>query len=223
MPRTTLATFLGWPQMEGSLVKPSIGDDPLMIQILAQAHEEGKVSDTTFYRRFNIDTRMERRRLMEESIEQYKDNIEMEKLQEEMGYSAQALGAAKQEMMGAGMSALQQDQEAAAGAPAEGGAQAAPTDGAIPAPQGETPGQTIGNMVSMQSQDVSIQQLQADAQQAAQLIITTPVGVQRSRLYSQLRKGNPTLHAMVKQMVEQMERQAGREGIEMQRAGELPA
>lgn len=211
------ASMLGWPQMEGSLVKPSIGDDPNLIQVLAQAHADGKISDTTFYRRFNIDTRIERRRIMEEALEQYKDNLEMQKIQEQMGYSAQALGASKLEMMNAGMSALQQGGPA----PAE-GEQVAPEGAVAPAPQGETPGQTIGNMVSMQQQDVDIQQLQADAQQAAQLIITTPVGVQRSRLYAELRRGNPTLHAMVKQLVEQMEQQARQQGVEMQRAGELP-
>lgn len=217
------ASMLGWPKMEGSLIKPSIGDDPMLIQVLAQAHSEGKISDTTFYRRFNIDVRMERKRIMEEAIEQYKDNIEMEKVQEQLGYSAQALGAAKQEMMNAGMGALQSEEEQAAaaegGAPMEG--QPMPAEGAVPAPQGETPGQTIGNMVSMQQQDVSIQQLQADAQQAAQLIITTPLGVERSRLYAQLREGNPTLHAMVKQLVENMEEQARQTGVEMQRQGQL--
>ena len=219
------AMLLNWPQMEGSLIKPSIGDDPNMINILAQANQAGIVSDTTFYRRFNIDARMERKRIMEETLEKYKDDIEMQKRQQELGYVAEATGVMKQDIMNAGMSAAQgpaPEEQAAAeqgGAPAEGGQ--AP-DGTVPAPQGGTPGQTIGQMVSMQQQDVDISQLQADAQQAAQLIITTPVGVQRSRLYAQLREGNPTLHAMVKQLVEQMERQAAQQGIDMQRSGELP-
>jgi len=215
------STMLNWPQMEGSLIKPSIGDDPVMIQVLQKANADGIVSNTTFYRRFNIDPRMERKRIMEEQLEQYKDNIEMEKRQQELGYSAEALGAFKQEMMNAGMSALQPPQEE--GAPPQEGGAAPPPEGTVPAPQGGSPSQTIGEMVSMNQQDVDIAQLQADAQQAAQLIITTPLGVARSRLYAQLREGNPTLHAMVKQLVEQMEQQARQQGVEMQRNGELPA
>lgn len=214
------SSLLNWPQMEGSLVKPSIGDNPATVQVLQQGMAEGAVSKTTFYRRFNIDPRMERKRIMEEMMEEYKDNIEMEKKQQELGYSAEALGAAKQDMMNAGMSALQPPQEAGA-APAEGG-EAPPPEGTIPAPQGGSASQTIGMLVSMQQKDVDIAQLQADAQQAAQLIIATPLGVARSRLYAQLRNGNETLHAMVKQLVEQMERGAAQKGIEMQRAGELP-
>lgn len=214
------SSMLNWPQMEGSLIKPSIGDDPMMIQVLMQGMQEGQVSRTTFYRRFNIDPRMERKRIMEEQMEEFKDNIEMEKRQQELGYSAQALGAFKQDMMNAGMSALQPPQEA--GAPQEGQAPP-PPEGTIPAPEGGSPSQTIGQLVSMQQQDVDIRQLQADAQQAAQIIIQTPLGVERSRLYEQLRKGNQTLHAMVKQLVEQMEQRARQQGVEMQRNGELPA
>lgn len=218
--------LLNWPQMDGSLIKPSIGDDPSMIQVLQMANQAGIVSNTTFYRRFNIDPRMERRRIMEEQIEQYKDNIEMEKIQQELGYSAQALGAAKQDMMAAGMQALQPPEEAQAQAQAQGGAMPAegqePAPGTVPAPMGGTPEQTLGQLVSMNQQDVSIEQLQADAQQAAQIIITTPVGVGRSRLFTELRQKNQTLHAMVRQLVEQMERQAAQQGVEMQRNGQLP-
>lgn len=213
------ASLLNWPQMEGSLVKPSIGDDPNMIAVLQQGMQERTVSKTTFYRRFNIDPRIERKRIMEEQMEEYKDNIEMQKQQQELGYSAEALGAFKQDMMNAGMSALQPPQEE--GAPPPEGGEAPPPDGTVPAPEGGTPSQTIGEMVSMQQQDVDIAQLQADAQQAAQLIIQTPLGVARSRLYAQLRNGNPTLHAMVKQLVEQMEQHARQQGVEMQRNGEL--
>ena len=37
-----------------------------------------------------------------------------------------------------------------------------------------------------------------------------------------IKQHNPTLHAMVKQLVEQLERQAAQQGVEMRRAGELP-
>lgn len=216
--------YLAWPKMEGSLLKPSIADDPVLINVLMQGHAEGTISDATFYQRFNIDPRMEHKRIMEEQIEHYKDNIEMQKIQESMGFAAQALALDRQQAMDAGMAAAQDQPPAGAeGAlPPEDG-QAAPPQGAVPAPQGGTPAETIGNMVSMQQQNVSLDQLQADAQEAAQIIITTPLGVQRSRLYAMLREKNPTLHAMVKQLVEQMEQGAAQQGIEMQRSGELPA
>lgn len=225
--------LLQWPEMEGSLVKPSIGDDPAMMQILAEGMSNGDVSKTTFYRRFNIDPRMERKRIMEEQIEGYKDNIEMEKIQRNLGFTAEVMATTTQAAMDAGASVMQGQQPGAmppeqggapAGAPpADGQAPPAPGAGAIPAPQGGTPADTIASMVSMQQQNVSLDQLQADAQQAADIIIHTPIGVGRSRLYAMIKQHNPTLHAMVKQLVEQLERQAAQQGVEMQRAGELPA
>jgi hypothetical protein len=128
-------------------------------------------------------------------------------------------------VMDAGMQALQGQPPPEAqggmppqGAPAEGGA-----PGTIPAPEGGTPEQTISDLVSMQQRDVSLDQLQADAQQAAQIIITTPVGGPRNHLYALMKHHNPTLHAMVLQMVRQMDDQAKQKGVEMQRSGELPA
>ena len=224
--------LLQWPEMEGSLVKPSIGDDPAMMQILMQGMQEGAVSHTTFYRRFNIDPRMEKKRIMEEQIENYKDDMEMQKIQQRLGFTSDVLGLGANAAMQAGMQAAQAPQEggqppAGAGAPppeqgGEGGGQGGPVDGAVPAPQGATPAETIANMVSMHQQNVSLDQLQADAQQAAQIIVTTPLGVGRTRLYAMIKQHNPTLHAMVKQLVEQMERSAAQQGVEMQRAGELP-
>ena len=221
--------LLQWPDMEGSLVKPSIGDDPNMMQILAQGMAEGAVSKTTFYRRFNIDPRIEKRRIMEEPIEGYKDDIEMQKIQQRLGFTAEVTGTGTQTVMDAASNAMQQQaQQAQGGPPPEqggapaGGGQPPPGSGAVPAPQGGTPAETIASMVSMQQQNVSLDQLQADAQQAAQIIIQTPLGVGRSRLYAMIKQRNQTLHAMVKQLVEQMEYQASQKGIEMQRAGELP-
>ena len=218
--------LLNWPKMEGSLLKPSIADDPVLVNVLMQGHAEGAISNATFYRRFNIDPRMEHKRIMEEQIQSYKDSIEMEKIQEQLGFTAQALSLDRQNAMSAGMAAAQDAlPPEAGGAPVEGapqgGGEVAGT-GVIPAPQGGDASETINNMVSMQQQNVSIEQLQADAQEAAQIIVRTPVGAQRSRLYTMIRDKNKTLHAMVRQMVETMERGAAQKGIEMQRAGELP-
>lgn len=213
--------LLGWPQMEGSLAKPSVADDPILVQVLQAGMVDRSVSKTTFYRRFNIDPRMEQKRINEEAIEQMKASMELQKAQEELGFTSQSFGVNRQEAMAAGASVMQGGEPP----PEEVGAsQGAGADGygIIQAPQGGSPGQTISGMVSMQQEDVPIDQLQSDAMEAAQLIITMPVGVERNRLYAQIKAGNPSLHALVKQMVSQMENSAAQKGVEMQRAGELP-
>ena len=217
--------ILQWPDMRGSIVKPSVADDPNMMNILAQAFQEGRLSATTFYRRFNIDPRMERKRVMEEQIQGYKDDMELQRIQKQLGWTSEVMQTTNNLVMDAGMQALQgppPEQQGGMppeqrGAPAEGGA-----PGTVPAPQGGSPEQTISELVSMQQRDVSLDQLQADAQQAAQIIISTPVGGPRNHLYAIMRQHNDTLHAMVKQLVEQMEQRAAQQGVEMQRAGELP-
>ena len=218
--------ILQWPDMRGSIVKPSIGDDPAMMQILSQAFQEGKLSATTFYRRFNIDPRIEQKRVMEEQIEGYKRGMELQRIQKQLGWTAEVMQSSRNLVMDTGMQALQGPPPEQGGAPPPGGGAPPPEGapaGAVQAPEGGTPEQTIGEMVSMQQRDVSLDQLQSDAQQAAQIIITTPLGVARNKLYALMKEHNPTLHAMVKQIVEQMERQAANEGIQMQRNGELPA
>ena len=218
--------LLQWPDMRGSIVKPSVADDPAMMQILAQAFQEGQLSATTFYRRFNIDPRMERKRVMEERILGYKDDMELQRVQKQLGWTAEVMQSSKNLVMDTGMQALQGPPPEAQGVPPQGGG-APPAEGGapgtVPAPEGGSPEQTISDLVSMQQRDVSLDQLQADAQQAAQIIITTPVGGPRNHLYALMKQHNPTLHAMVLQMVHQMEDQAKQKGVEMQRSGELPA
>lgn len=229
---------LNWPELEGVLLRPSIVNDPARMQIMAQEVAEGRMSRSTFYRAMNIDMRSERKLLMQEAIEDAKFQQELNTKLETMGVAGSMFATPNQMILQAGSdatnAAMQQGMPpqgapadpatAQGGMPPQGGA---PGAGSVPGavmqpPQTGDPLADIQGMASMRpGAQVTVDQLNVDAQMAAQVIFRTPVGMQRNQIYSMIKSTNPDLHAIVKSMVDQLEQQASQQGLQMARQGQI--
>jgi hypothetical protein len=62
-------------------------------------------------------------------------------------------------------------------------------------------------------------QLQADAQTVATILMSTPIGAPRNRIYSMVKQLNPTLYDISKSVLQQIEQQARQQGLEAARQG----
>jgi hypothetical protein len=80
----------------------------------------------------------------------------------------------------------------------------------------------IQNLASMKpGAKVTVEQLNVDAQMAADIIFRTQIGAPRNQLYSMIKSTNPDLHAIVSSMVDEIERQASQRGLDMARQGQI--
>ena len=84
----------------------------------------------------------------------------------------------------------------------------------MPPPSGPPPQGAAGGAPA------DIEQLWAQAESMAPQILTAPASERRSMLIN-LSKENPQLHAFVKSMVEKMEQQAGQQGVNAAREGQM--
>lgn len=224
-------TMLNWPEMEGVLLRPSIINDPARMQIMAQEVAEGRMSRSTFYRSLSIDMRSERKLLMQEAVDDAKFQQEVNKKLENLGVTNDMFMAQDRMILqaGADQAAAQQSGTPPAGAPpaAPGTSMMPPMAGSVPGavaqpPQTGDPIADIQGMASMRpGAKVTVDQLNVDAQMAAQIIASTPIGVQRNGIYSMIKSTNPDLHAIVLSMVDQLENQAKQQGLEMARQGQI--
>jgi hypothetical protein len=222
---------LGWPELEGVLMRPSIINDPARMQIMAQEVAEGRMSRSTFYRAMNIDMRSERKLLMQEQIDDAKFQQELNSKLETLGITNSMFSAPNQMILqaGADAQAMEQQEGMQGGVPPQGAAMPMqpPMAGSVPGavaqpPQTGDPIADIQNMASMRpGATVTVEQLNVDAQVIANYICHTPVGAQRDGIYSMVKQANPDLHAIVKSIVQDLERQSARQGIEMARQGQM--
>lgn len=229
------ASMLNWPELEGVLIRPSIINDPMRMQTMAQEVAEGRMSRSTFYRSLNIDMRSERKILMQEAIDDAKYQQELNQKMETIGITNSLFATSNQMILQAGSDAAAQQQQGAAPQgmpPAQGGAPIPPQDGApmagsVPGavaqpPQTGDPIADIQNMASMRpGAKVTVEQLNVDAQMAAQIIFSTAVGAPRNQIYSMIKATNPDLHAITSSIVDQLERQAAQRGLDMARQGQI--
>lgn len=222
--------LLGWPDLEGILLRPSILNDPMRMQILSTEVEAGRLSRSTFYRALQIDTRADARLRLHEAVEEQKFQQKLNEVMNTMGAAGSMLSADTQMVLQAGSDALNVGQgdpnaQPQGGDPSQGGQSLpqAPGSGAVtPPPQTGDPMMDIQNMASMRpGAKVSVDQLNVDAQYAAQIIFSSPVGVARNQIYSMIKAANPDLHAIVKSIVDQLEQQARQQGLEAARQGQM--
>jgi hypothetical protein len=183
---------LGWKEVNGRLVMSSIAEDDTSKQVKLNLASAGVVSQTTALKAFGIDPDIERERLKEERRQQADDareeNAKEGKAQMLDEYVQAAAPAdippnAAQANMGL--------PPGEAAAPAEGGVM--PAGGMGAAPTGAAPGGGGGP---------TLDQLQADAAAAAQQLFASPT---RQAELANMKKTNPTLHALVKQELDNME------------------
>lgn len=214
--------LLAWPAMEGALMRQSVSSDPNKLNLLMQMAQNGAISQTTLLRAMNIKPKQERSRLVEDQVNQQRLQMEIETKLKNIGVMGQLQQMGSDQNMQAAM-----DAAAGGGAPPEGGAPpAAGGGGGAPAPQA-MPGMSTGNpMMDIQNlpsvrtpNNTSPEQLQADAQVVAQILMTTPIGSPRNQIYSAVKGMNKTLYDIAKSILQQMEGQAKQQGVEMARQG----
>ena len=219
------AVLLGWPELEGVLLRPSVLNDPMRMQVMSQEVAEGRLSKSTFYRAMQIDIRADERLRLQEIIDEHKFQNKVNEILNTLGATGGMLANDTQMILQAGSDALAAQQQGGM-PPQEGGM---PAQGAGPIIGGTTPppqtGDTMADIMNMASMrpgaKVSVDQLNVDAQYAAQIIMTTPVGVARNRIYSMIKGVNPDLHAIVLSMVDQLEQQARSQGLDAARQGQM--
>jgi hypothetical protein len=215
--------LLGWPDFKGELMRQSIATDPARMSFMSAMNQAGLISNTTMMRSMNINPKQERARLIEDQINQNKLQMDIEDRIKKEGlvysFNQQNLDAN-----------VQQAQEAAMGG--GGGAGAPPADpnaqgdGAMPPPM---PGASTGNpMMDIQNlpsvrtpNSVSPDQLQADAQVVAQILMHAPIGSARNQIYSAVKGMNRTLYDIAKSLLQGLENQAKQQGVEMARQGAM--
>lgn len=184
---------LGWKEVHGRLVQSSIAEDDTSKQVKLNLASAGVVSQTTALKAFNIDPDIERERLKEERRQQADDAREentKEQTAQMLDEYIQA-GAPAQIPPNAGQANMGLPPGEAA-APAEGGVM--PAGGAGAAPIGGAPPAAGGSP--------TLDQMQADAAQAAQQLFQSPT---RKSELANMKKTNPTLHALVTQELKNME------------------
>jgi hypothetical protein len=94
--------------------------------------------------------------------------------------------------------------------------------GGAPAP-GMPPADPIMAIQNLQTvvapNNATPDQLQADAQTVASILMSTPIGAPRNRIYSMVKQLNPTLYDVSKSVLQQIEQQARQQGLEAARQG----
>ena len=183
------------PAVRCRLVKASIYDDDMSRDIKAKLGMADVISKGTALAPLGVDYASEQLLLRDE-------NERVARLAEE----EQLTEAKRQELQGVMA-------EPQPGVARLAGAMAPPGEGGPPqgAPAGGMPGGRGGG---------DLEQLWAEAEEMAQQLLTAPASERRSALIN-LGKQNPHLHAFVKSILEKMEQQAGQQGINAAREGQI--
>lgn len=184
-------------------------EDDMNKQVLLGLMQSGMVSKSNIFKRIGIDFEDDikqkvREQLQEEEVaSQVQNDMENKEMVGSVIPPAGSVGVGQAQMN------IQQMQEAAAG----GGMPQAPM--APAAPMGMSGGAMPFN--TQQSQSASIEQLYMEAQQLAQQLYSVPQNV-RTRELVNLKTNNPTLHAMVKQMLVDMKQQVASDAVAQSQA-----
>jgi hypothetical protein len=213
-----LAELLSWELPIVKLTRVTTADDLNKQMAKLQLMTGHQISQQTGLKSIGVDWKEEFRRMLEEqkfqAEEEKKMQDEMDETQQQQQLaSPQAAGGAP----GQDPAMAAQGQPAAGGAPTGDPNQAAAMQGGAAQPGQINMG--MGVMTSSPTQQalatlpqgnnvhVTLEELEAKAQTLAQQIMQLPEANKDSELI-QLKKANPTLHALVKSCIEQMRQQA---------------
>lgn len=216
--------LLAWPSFTGKLVRQSITSDPGRQQLMFSLQQAGSISMTTLLKSMNIDPKQENKRLLEDQIKQQKLQIEIENRLSKLGMLNSVYAQQADMNMQNAMAAA----SGQGGAP-QGDPNAMPPQGGAPAPDGMPPAPGMGGgdpIMTIQNLQTVVapnnatpDQLQADAQTVATILMSTPIGAPRNRIYSMVKQLNPTLYDISKSVLQQIEQQARQQGLEAARQG----
>lgn len=96
-----------------------------------------------------------------------------------------------------------------------------PQGGGAP-PQGGDPMSIIMNLRSMVTPEaVSLEQLNTDADQVANILAHTPAGIPRRQIYNTVKAKNQQLYDIANSRLEALENQAKQQGVEAMRQGQM--
>lgn len=223
--------FLGWPSLDGCLMRQSISNDPARMNFMMQLYSEGKISFTSISRMMRIDAKQERSLIIEDQLRDAKLQQEISDRLQKAGFISQMANMPTQQAMDQAMMNAQGQGDPNAqggapqgGAPAPAGAPAQPGMGGAPVmgPQTGDPMTDIQNLMSVKAPaGISAEQVQADAQVVAQILMQTPIGTQRNQIYNMVKQLNPTLYNIAKSILQTLENQAKQRGVEAARQGQL--
>lgn len=205
-------------------MRQSVVFDPARISAMTELYQNKRLTEATYMRAMRIDPKMEARLRVEEAVAMAKEQQEISNRLQKAGFLDAMMNMPNQQAMDqAAMSAQGGDPAAQGGAPA--GAGAAPPGGAQPmggvpvaSPMTGDPITDIQNLMSVKApQGISMEQVQADAQVVAQILMKTPVGAPRQQIYTMVKQLNPTLYDVAKSALERFDNQARQQGLEMAR------
>jgi hypothetical protein len=212
-----IAALLDWDRVQIKLVKPSISDDINKQLAKLQLMQAGLVSKQTALKGLGIEDFIEetQQALTEEKqlttlLEKSKEDIEKSQAMRQLlslpaGVGEQAeqgavIGGPPPAIVGGGMP----PQQGGGG----GGGGGAP-QGQMPMPGPVSPTEQVLAQLTMRQSTMTVQDLEQVATTLAQQLMQMPLGQRISEL-RQLRVKNPTVHALVKAKVEEMDREMAR-------------
>lgn len=221
------AEFLQWPDMTGSVVRPSIQTSPERMQLISMLSQAGQVSLQTLCREMGINPDQERIRLREEAVRAAEDQakIQQQIARNDAINALQTIGGQinLENAVGAMQaSAMQSDPNAPQPPPGGDPGAGAPMPPQGAAGMGGDPMTQLQNLRSMVAPDAATpDQLNADADAVANILLHTPIGVPRSQIYEMVKHRNETLYNIAKSKLEKLENQSKQQGVEMARQGQI--
>lgn len=200
-----IAAALGWEPVKARLVSPTIIDDIQDQMAKLQLMMGKQISQSTGLEALGLKFKDEQRRILEE--ERYVQE-QQAKLQKEMDQAASMEQLAPPGPPGGGQPPV----DPATGQPMDPAAAAQGGAGAPPAgPAGAAAQGVQSAMPTMPNAKVTPQELLQKAQAEAQRLLGLPEGQRQSEM-TKLKEQDQTLHALVKQLIQDMRQQAQTEG-----------
>lgn len=213
----SVSRIMSWEIVNVNLTRVTVADDMAKQTAALQLMMGQQLSGTTGLAAIGYDWESEQKRLADEARIQQEMQARQQEEMEQQGFAAQVSQGVNPMAQGAGG-----DPAAAQGggdpAAAQGGGQAGPDMAAA----GGTP---VSNYIQTMGPNVPVtpNDLQAAAEQLAQELLGLPEGVKDSEL-RKLKQFNPTLHAIVREKMDDTRRQMRMQGgaMLMQQGGGQP-
>jgi hypothetical protein len=190
-----VSDLMNWENLKGRLQPTTMADDLERKAIMLQLAAGQQISRQTALAPFGVDLREEIKRMFEE--EEYTQE-QMARFQEEMAQKQQ----------------LQQTMQMGAAGQLPPGGGAAPAGGAPAQAGGPAPMGAPATAASAGGQELSVDDLSAQAEQEAYRMLSMPYEMRKSELL-QIKRSNETLHALIIAKMETLRNQAKTQGGQM--------
>jgi hypothetical protein len=197
--------LMNWEQVHGSLVRTSVLEDDTTKQVKLNLASAGVISNTTALKAFGIDADEERDLMLEEQAKMNAELSAEQKKEEKRQMLSEAMPVTPPAIPGAGTGM----------APGQipPGAMGANMGAAPPAGGGGAPMPPVSSGMGMSGGGAgSLDEVMAQAEQMAQQLLSMPPYDRRKEL-TNLKSSNPSLHAQVKQLMEDMKQSIGSQAV----------